>query len=65
MKNKAVKVVDGTFLTSTEFAALAKTSRRSVERWRREKKGPPYHRVRGKVLYERDVALEWIRSQTA
>jgi hypothetical protein len=50
------------FLDSREFAALAHTSLRSVERWRAEGSGPPFCVARGRVLYDTATALAWIRS---
>jgi hypothetical protein len=51
------------FLDSDQFATLCHTSRRSVERWRREGNGPPFLVVNGRRLYDTAVVLEWMRSR--
>ncbi len=49
------------FLDSDQLATLAHTTRRTVERWRREGSGPAYLKVGGKVLYSTETALAWLR----
>jgi hypothetical protein len=51
------------FLDSDQFAELCHTSRRSVERWRRQGSGPPFLKRTGRILYDREVALAWLRSR--
>lgn len=50
-------------LTTTELAAELKRSPATIMRWRRQRMGPPYLRVQGRVLYDRRQVEAWLRSQ--
>jgi hypothetical protein len=50
------------FLDGDQFAGLVHTTKRSVERWRREGTGPAFLKVGGKILYATDTVLSWIKS---
>lgn len=50
-------------LTTAELAAELKRSPATIMRWRRQRMGPPYLRVQGRVLYERSTIDAWLRSQ--
>ena len=50
------------FLDSDQFAELAHTSKRSIERWRREGTGPAFCRIGGKVVYSTETVLAWIKA---
>jgi hypothetical protein len=42
-----------------EFGISLKTART----WRRQKKGPPWVRVPGGIIYPIDLSREWLRSR--
>lgn len=51
-------------LTTIELAAELKRSTATVERWRRQRQGPPYLRLQGRVLYDRIAVEEWLQSRS-
>jgi hypothetical protein len=55
--------LSGPFWNSDQLAAVCHTSRRSIERWRRTGSGPPYLKVGGRRLYDREATLAWLRSR--
>lgn len=52
------------FLTSEELAAMIRTSKRTLEDWRLDGKGPPWVRAgvppSARVLYPLDATLKWL-----
>ncbi|MGH8074970.1 MAG: helix-turn-helix domain-containing protein [Lysobacter sp.] len=50
-------------LTTKELASELKRSPETLLRWRRQRIGPPYLRVQGRVLYDRNQVEAWLASQ--
>jgi hypothetical protein len=50
-------------LTTAELAEELNRSPETLVRWRRTRKGPPYHRIQGRVLYDVDEVSEWLNRQ--
>ncbi|MBT2145289.1 MULTISPECIES: helix-turn-helix domain-containing protein [unclassified Rhodanobacter] len=50
-------------LTPREAAAVLKRSPVTLERWRRLRRGPPFLRVCGRVLYRAGDIAGWLDSQ--
>jgi predicted DNA-binding transcriptional regulator AlpA len=52
-------------LTTAELAHQLKRSPETLERWRRERRGPPYLRLAGKgVLYDKSAVEAWLQAQS-
>ena len=52
MKNKLIKPL--------EVAKILLCSERTLEAWRREKKGPCYYKIEGKILYKSEDVDSYI-----
>ncbi|MEZ5217875.1 MAG: hypothetical protein R2705_04900 [Ilumatobacteraceae bacterium] len=39
-------------------------SERTLEQWRYKRKGPPYIRAEGRILYRRSQVMAWLDAQT-
>ena len=50
-------------LTTSELATELKRSPETIIRWRRTRKGPPFLRVQGRVLYDRTKVEAWLNAQ--
>lgn len=50
------------YMTTAEFAALARTSEATVRYWRHTSYGPAGFRVGRRVLYTRAECVEWLRA---
>jgi predicted DNA-binding transcriptional regulator AlpA len=50
---------DDVFLTIPEAAALLRVKRRTLDNYRWQKRGPPYRRHGGRIVYSRKELLEW------
>jgi hypothetical protein len=50
-------------LNTRELAAELDRSPETIVRWRRLRKGPPFHRVFGRVLYDRAEVAAWLDLQ--
>lgn len=50
-------------LTTAELATELKRSPETITRWRRLRVGPPFLRIQGRVLYEREKVEAWINAQ--
>lgn len=50
-------------LTEREAAAELRRTPETLKRWRRLRKGPPFLRVQGRVLYDRSTLEAWLKSQ--
>ena len=51
-------------LTTAELASELKRSPETLTRWRRLRIGPPYLRVQGRVLYDRQAVERWLQDQS-
>ena len=51
------------YLTQREAAELLRAGISTLERWRREGKGPPWYRVERRVLYPRAEVEAWLRDR--
>lgn len=52
-------------LDSREVAAYLKVSEATLSRWRTDKKGPPFLRMRGITRYRLDAVEAWLASLSA
>ena len=52
------------FLTPKQVAERYGAKVTALSNWRFHKKGPPYTKVGGKVLYPLDELIEWEKKQT-
>ena len=52
-------------ITTRELADELRRSPETLIRWRRQRIGPPYLRVQGRVLYDRAKVEAWINSQSS
>lgn len=52
-------------LTTAELAAELKRTAHTLERWRRLRIGPPYLRLQGRVLYDRQAVEQWLQEQSS
>jgi len=50
-------------ITTAELAEILKRSTATLMRWRRQRTGPPYLRVQGRVLYDRRQVEAWLQAQ--
>lgn len=50
-------------LTTRELATELKRTPHTLERWRRTRIGPPWIRLQGRVLYDRQQVEKWLASQ--
>jgi excisionase family DNA binding protein len=50
------------WLTPRQVANRLKLSRRTLDRWRQERKGPAWHKLGGRVLYRADEFAAWIEA---
>ena len=48
------------YLTVEETAAMLRTPRSQLDQWRHFRKGPPYVKLRKRVLYPRADLLKWL-----
>lgn len=51
-------------MTTNELASSLNRATETIVRWRREKKGPPYIRMQGRVLYDRVAVEKWLKEST-
>lgn len=51
--------------TPRQTAAAINRSLPTLERWRRERRGPPFYRICGRVLYDPADVAAWIEQQKA
>ena len=50
--------------TTNEIAKDLKRAPETLIRWRRQRVGPPYIRVQGRILYSRRQVQQWLDEQT-
>jgi hypothetical protein len=50
--------------TTNEIANDLKRAPETLVRWRRQRVGPPYIRVQGRILYSRKQVQQWLESKT-
>lgn len=50
-------------LTSTEVATFLRIEVQTLQKWRREKKGPPPFRVGSRLRYRRTALVAWMQRQ--
>lgn len=50
-------------LTEREAADEVRRTPETLKRWRRLRKGPPFIRLQGRVLYDRAKLNAWLASQ--
>ena len=51
------------FLTVEEAAKLLRTPRSQLDQWRFYQAGPPYVKLRRRVIYPRDDLMRWLRAR--
>ena len=51
------------YLTVEETANILRTPRSQLDQWRHYHVGPPYVKLRRRVLYPRDDLMKWLRSR--
>lgn len=51
-------------LTTSELAIELKRAPETLTRWRRLRIGPPYIRLQGRVLYDRQAVEKWLQAQS-
>ena len=51
-------------LTTNELATELKRAPETLVRWRRLRMGPPYLRIQGRVLYDREALDKWLQAQS-
>lgn len=47
-------------MTTVELASTLNRSNETIVRWRRERTGPPFIRMQGRVLYDRAAVEKWL-----
>lgn len=52
-----------TVFNAKQAAAELGRSAKTLMRWRKDKYGPPYRRIRGRVEYPKDKLSEWLDNQ--
>ena len=50
-------------MTTQELAIELKRTPETLIRWRRLRAGPPYQRMQGRVLYDRQQVERWLEAQ--
>ena len=57
--------IDDPFLTIDEAAQLLRVSRRTLDNYRSRKRGPPYRRHGGRIVYRLSDLLAWSEQRRA
>ena len=57
--------IDDPFLTIDEAAQVMRVSRRTLDNYRSRKKGPPYRRHGGRIVYRLSDLLAWSEQRRA
>ncbi len=50
------------YLSRAEAAKQIKRTERTLQRWERQRVGPPVTRLGNQVLYRKDALLAWLKS---
>lgn len=58
------ELLDG-MLTTAELAKELKRSPETLIRWRRQRIGPSWYNVAGRVLYSRKAVEQWLQEQSS
>lgn len=53
------------YMTSREAAALLRVAPQTLALWRCRRKGPPWVKPGGRVLYRREAVLAWLEERAA
>lgn len=51
------------YVTEQQLAVMLRRCRRTLERWRTARTGPPITRIGKSVFYRRDGVLDWLRQK--
>lgn len=51
-------------MTTQELATELKRTPETLIRWRRQRTGPGYLRVQGRILYDRKVVEQWLEAKS-
>ena len=51
-------------ILTSEAAELLKLATGTLQNWRTRGGGPPYIRIGGRIVYDREATLAWARSKT-
>lgn len=51
-------------LVTNEVSSLVRRSPETLVRWRRQRVGPPFIRMQGRVLYSRARVMKWLQDQS-
>jgi len=54
----------GEYLTTEQLAEKLGRCKTTLLRWRRARRGPPYQRIEGRVVYDPAKVAEWINKHT-
>lgn len=54
----------GDLMSDGPAAEVCGVSRQALQRWRRERRGPPFIRIEGSVRYSRRALEEWLAART-
>lgn len=58
-----IEIQQDKYLTDRETAVRLDQSVRTNKRWRDDQSGPPYIRLRGRILYREAAIADWLRKQ--
>lgn len=53
----------GNYMSREQLATELGVTVRTISRWRWNRKGPPAHRIAGRVMFKRSDVQSWIESQ--
>ena len=62
MHQGSTAVEEKDFWNTAEFGEWIGRSVYTLQRWRSENSGPPWIKNHGRVVYEREKVIEWLRS---
>lgn len=52
-------------LKPAEVATILAVSESALEAWRAQGKGPPWHRIEGRIRYDEERVREYVRERAA
>ena len=50
-------------LSTKEVAKMLRMKADTVAKWRKQDKGPPYYDIEGKILYDADELMKWLKER--